>query len=202
MSSRSPTAITPGPKSSAPDTPAVVKDAPTTPQAVPFPPPQTFDLIPPLHGLILRLLSPQTNQEGVTNGQGAGDESGQDQAQSQPQPASGLGNENNAAELLGAVSSSAPGPTSAAADMSALGSNMPPPLDIKNLPTEVSSIKIRIQKAQAVVGNLPDVDRTVAEQEREIHELEDKIARLKTVISDFGRRANAAANEKPKASGS
>ncbi|KAL2815531.1 RNA polymerase II transcription mediator complex subunit 9-domain-containing protein [Aspergillus granulosus] len=201
MSSRSPTAITPGPKSSAPDTPAV-KDVHTTPQAVPFPPPQTFDFIPPLHGLILRLLSPQTNHEGVTNGQRAGDESGPGQGQSQPQPASGVGNENNSTGLLGAVSSSAPGPTSATADIAALGPNLPPPLDIKNLPTEVSSIKIRIQKAQAVVENLPDVDRTVAEQEREIHELEDRIARLKTVISDFGRRANAAIAEKPKPFGS
>ncbi|CEL07453.1 hypothetical protein ASPCAL10610 [Aspergillus calidoustus] len=203
MSSRSPTAITPGPKSSAPDTP-VVRDAPTTPQAVPFPPPQTFDFIPPLHGLILRLLSPQTSGEGATNAQGAGgnDESGPGQGQSQPQPTSGVGNDSSTAELLGAVSSSAPGPTSAAADIAALGSNLSPPLDIKNLPKEVSSIKIRIQKAQAVVENLPDVDRTVTEQEMEIQELEDRILRLKSVISDFGRRANNAIAGKPKPSGS
>jgi hypothetical protein len=105
--------------------------------------------------------------------------------------------------LLGAVSSSAPVPTSAAAtDIAALGSNLSPPLDIKNLPKEVSSIKIRIQKAQAVVGNLPDVDRTVTEQELEIQELEDRIMRLKSVISDFGRRANNAISGEPKPSGS
>ncbi|KAL2839075.1 RNA polymerase II transcription mediator complex subunit 9-domain-containing protein [Aspergillus pseudoustus] len=203
MSSRSPTAITPGLKSSAPQTPAPIKEAPTRPQAVPFPPPQTFDFTPPLHGLILRLLSPQTNHEGVTNGEGtSNDGSGPGQGQSQPQPSSGVGNENNTAELLGAVPSSAPGPTSAAADIAALGSNLPPALDIKSLPTEVSSIKIRIQKAQAVVENLPDVDRTVAEQEREIQELEDRIAKLKSVISDFGRRANTAIAEKSKPSGS
>ncbi|KAL3496945.1 RNA polymerase II transcription mediator complex subunit 9-domain-containing protein [Aspergillus germanicus] len=203
MSSRSPTAITPGPKSSAPDTP-VVRDAPTTPQAVAFPPPQTFDFIPPLHGLILRLLSPQTSGEGATNAQGTGnDESGPGQAQSRPQPTSGVGNDNSTAELLGAVSSSAPVPTSAAAaDIAALGSSLSPPLDIKNLPKEVSSIKIRIQKAQAVVENLPDVDRTVTEQELEIRELEDRIMRLKSVISDFGRRANNAISGEPKPSGS
>ncbi|KAL3453430.1 RNA polymerase II transcription mediator complex subunit 9-domain-containing protein [Aspergillus insuetus] len=204
MSSRSPTAITPGPKSSAPDTP-VVRDAPTTPQAVAFPPPQTFDFIPPLHGLILRLLSPQTNGEGASNAQGAGnEESGPGQAQSQPQPTSGVGNDNSTAELLGAVSSSAPVPASAAAaaDIAALGSNLSPPLDIKNLPKEVSSIKIRIQKAQAVVENLPDVDRTVTEQEMEIQELEDRIMRLKSVISDFGRRANNAMSGETKPSGS
>ncbi|KAL2860771.1 RNA polymerase II mediator complex middle subunit MED9 [Aspergillus lucknowensis] len=197
MSSRSPTAVTPGPKSSVPDTP-VVKDAPTTPQAVPFPPPQTFDFVPPLHGLILRLLSPQTNVEGVTNGQATENDgtSGSAQGQSQQQPASAVGNENGNNDLLGA------GPSSTTAEIAALGSGLPPPLDIKNLPIEVSSIKIRIQKAQAVVDNLPDIHRTVSEQEREIHELEDKVSRLKGVISDFGRRANKTAVGNPQLSGS
>ncbi|KAL4871017.1 hypothetical protein BDV12DRAFT_165114 [Aspergillus spectabilis] len=190
MASRSPTAATPGPKSSAPDTP-VIKDMPTTPQAVSFPPPQTFDFIPPLHGLILRLLSPQTT---VANGENEG-AVGQAQSQQQ-QSTSAVGNESNNADLLAAVSSSAPCPTSAAADIAALGSNMPPPLDIKNLPTEVSSIKIRIQKAQAVVESLPDVHRTVTDQEKEIRQLEDRITKLKSVISDFGRRANSAGSEK------
>jgi predicted nucleic acid-binding Zn-ribbon protein len=63
-------------------------------------------------------------------------------------------------------------------------------LDIKHLPTEASSIKIRIQKAQAVVESLPDVDRSVADQEKEIAQLEERIARLTSVLSDFGKRAN------------
>ncbi|KAL4921845.1 RNA polymerase II transcription mediator complex subunit 9-domain-containing protein [Aspergillus aurantiobrunneus] len=198
MASRSPTAVTPGPKLSAPDTPAV--DSPTTPQAVPFPPPQTFDFIPPLHGLILRFLSPQTNGDGAAD---AGNDSAEpDQTQPQQQHStSAVGNDNNNARLLAAVSSSGPGPVSAAAELSALGSNLSPPLDVKNLPTEVSSIKIRIQKAQAVIESLPDVNRTVAEQEKEIHDLEDRITRLKSVISDFGRRANRASSEKAKLSG-
>ncbi|KAL4810088.1 RNA polymerase II transcription mediator complex subunit 9-domain-containing protein [Aspergillus unguis] len=191
MASRSPTAVTPGPKSSAPDTPAI-NDLPTTSQAVPFPPPQTFDFIPPLHGVVLRLLSPQSNGEGAANG--ANDGVGPDQNQhQQQQSASGVGNESGSSELLAGPSNTA--------DIAALGSNLPPALDVKNLPTEVSSIKIRIQKAQAVVEGLPDVDRTVAEQEKEINDLEDKIARLKSVISDFGRRANSAYPEKGKESG-
>jgi hypothetical protein len=200
MASRSPTAVTPGPKSSAPETPAI-NDSPTTPQAVSFPPPQTFDFIPPLHGVILRLLSPQANGEGATNaGNDAAPGADQSQAQQQ-QPTSAVGNDNNSTELLGGVSASGPGPTSAAAEIAALGSNLPPQLDAKNLPTEVSSIKIRIQKAQGVVESLPDVDRTVGEQEREIHDLEDRITRLKSVISDFGRRANNTGSEKTKALG-
>ncbi|KAL3482402.1 RNA polymerase II transcription mediator complex subunit 9-domain-containing protein [Aspergillus californicus] len=198
MASRSPrsTAVTPAPKSSAPDTP-VVNETPAIPQAVPFPSPQTFDFIPPLHGLILRHLSPQSTVEGGANGQGTGNDgtaaSGQGQSQQQQTPA--VGNDNSNAEILAA------GPTSAAVDIAAMGSNIPQALDIKSLPTEVSSIKIRIQKAQGVVEGLPDVHRTVTEQEKEIDDLEDKIARLKSVISDFGRRANKDTFEKAKASG-
>lgn len=151
--------------------------------------------------MILRLLSPQANGEGAANaGNDAAPGADPSQAQHQ-QPTSAVGNDNNNTELLGGVSTSGPGPTSAAAEIAAFGSNLPPQLDAKNLPTEVSSIKIRIQKAQGVVESLPDVDRTVGEQEREIHDLEDKISRLKSVISDFGRRANNTGSEKAKAPG-
>ncbi|KAE8153949.1 RNA polymerase II transcription mediator complex subunit 9-domain-containing protein [Aspergillus avenaceus] len=217
MASRSPTAVTPLPKSSSvPQTP-VVKDtaAATTatdapPQPVPFPPPQTFDIIPPLHGLLLRLLSPQSNSDGVPNARAAEDPTGATApsgsgpttgipSQSQgPQPQVAAGNQNNSSGVLPTVSSTAAGSASAAAEIAALSSNAPPPLDIKDLPTEASSIKIRIQKAHAVVEGLPDVHRSVAEQEKEINELEDRISKLKAVISDFGRRANPANMEKEK----
>ncbi|KAL4739486.1 RNA polymerase II transcription mediator complex subunit 9-domain-containing protein [Aspergillus similis] len=200
MASRSPTAVTPGPKSSAPATPAIINDTPTTSQAVPFPPPQTFDFIPSLHGVILRLLSPQAAPEGAVNSGNSGAGGPEQNNSHHQQSTSVVGNENSNAELLAHVSSSAPG-TSTAAEIAALGSNSLPPLDVKNLPTEVSSIKIRIQKAQAVVEALPDVDRSVAEQEKEIRGLEDKITRLKSVLSDFGRKADKARSQKAKASG-
>ncbi|KAL4818048.1 RNA polymerase II transcription mediator complex subunit 9-domain-containing protein [Aspergillus spinulosporus] len=199
MASRSPTAVTPGPKSSAPATPAIINDAPTTSQAVPFPPPQTFDFIPSLHGVILRLLSTQAAPEGVVNSGNGGGGPEQNNSQHQ-QTTSAVGNGNSNAELLAPVSPSAPG-TSTAAEIAVLGSNLLPPLDVKNLPTEVSSIKIRIQKAQAVVEGLPDVDRSVAEQEKEIQDLEDKIARLKSVIFDFGKKADKARSGKANFSG-
>ncbi|RAL10851.1 RNA polymerase II mediator complex middle subunit MED9 [Aspergillus homomorphus CBS 101889] len=194
MASRSPTAFTPLPKpTSAPETP-VVKDAPFTPQAVPFPSPQTFDIIPPLHGLLLRLLaSPSNAGNGVRAAEDTGGGSASvGQLTSAPgQPHSQPGTDNHGHPgVLVTVPSAGPGPVSASAELAALGSNAPPPLDIKDLPTEVSSIKIRIQKAQAVVESLPDVDRSVAEQEMEIQELEDRIAKLKSVISEFGRRAS------------
>ncbi|RHZ44513.1 RNA polymerase II mediator complex middle subunit MED9 [Aspergillus thermomutatus] len=167
MASRSPTAVTPLRKpSSAPETPMVKDTTNTAPQPVPFPPPQTFDIIPPLHGLLLRLLSAQTAGEGgprtagEAGGQAPSGSSGAGQGVQQQNPAAGNG-------LA--------------------------PLSAKNLPTAASSIKIRIQKAHAVVESLPDIDRSVAEQEGEIEELENRIASLKLVLSEFGKRANTGA---------
>ncbi|PWY87934.1 hypothetical protein BO94DRAFT_58983 [Aspergillus sclerotioniger CBS 115572] len=207
MASRS---ATPLPKpSAAPETP-MVKDAPAAPQVVPFPSPQTFDIVPPLHGLLLRLLSPPTNAAGVSNGVRSADDpngavaptSASGQSQSQPHSSAIAGAENNNnTVVLATVPSAGPGPVPAAAEIAALGSNAPPPLEIKDLPTEASSIKIRIQKAYAVVDSLPDVDRSVADQEEEIKELENRIAKLNSVISDFGKRARPESARKPKFQG-
>ncbi|EAW09516.1 RNA polymerase II mediator complex middle subunit MED9 [Aspergillus clavatus NRRL 1] len=171
MASRSPAVVTPLPKpSSAPDTPAIKETTTnTTPHTVPFPSPQTFDIIPPLHGLLKRLLSPQTAGEGPRAAGGATGEtgpsgSGPSQGVQQPSHHPSMGN--------GGL-----------------------PLSTKELPTEASAIKIRIQKAHAVVEGLPDIHRSVAEQEREIAELEDRISKLKSVVSDFGRRADVGVPE-------
>ncbi|KAJ5808603.1 hypothetical protein N7474_009872 [Penicillium riverlandense] len=171
MASRTPLTGTPRLKSSvAPETP--IKDATesTAPQTVPFPPPQTFEIIPPLHGILLRLLSQKNtaSEQGNTTAP-AGNESTQPQSQQPLDPKNGTG------------------PSSL--DLTNLEPNAHPPLDVKDLPTETSSVKIRLQKARTVVEGLPDVDRSVAEQQQEIEELEDHVARLRSVISDFGSRA-------------
>lgn len=181
MASRSPTVATPLPKSSAaPESPW--KDAPATPQTVPFPPPQTFEIIPPLHGILVRLLSQKASSGGTSGAlSGAMGPPGavtEGQAQDQ-QTSSGIpGNGSNGTSASHPVT-----------ETSALDSNAHPPLDIKDLPTETSSVKIRIQKARGVVEGLPDVHRSVEEQQKEIDELEDRVARLRSVISDFGNRA-------------
>lgn len=197
MASRPSAAPTPLPRtSSLPQSP--VRDASPPPQQpVPFPPPQTFDALPQLHGLLLRLLAPQTAAEGPSDGARAGDDAtrpssagpGQSQTQHQQQPLV-AGNENSGSNGVPRTipSSAAPG-ASVAAEIAALGPNAPPPLDAKNLPTEASSTKIRIQKMQAVVDGLPDVHRYIEEQEREIEELEGRIAKLKSTVSEFGRSA-------------
>lgn len=180
MASRSPTAATPLPKSSAvPESP--LKDACETPDTVPFPPPQTFEIIPPLHGILLRLLSPKPAQAGPTgvpeDTAGTLGVSTDAQAQHQQAPTSIPGDNNN------------PATSQAIPEVPVHDSNGVPPLDVKDLPTATSSVRIRIQKARAVVEALPDVDRSVEEQQAEIAELEDRVARLRAVISDFGNRA-------------
>lgn len=180
MASRSPAAATPLPKSSAaPESP--LKDVSEIPDTVPFPPPQTFEIIPPLHGILNRLLSPKPAQAGPSGVPGETTEArgatADEQVQHQQARSSIPGGDSKA-------------PTSQAIpDVAVHDSNGIPPLDVKDLPTATSSVRIRIQKARAVVEALPDIDRSVEEQQEEIDDLEDRIARLRSVISDFGSRA-------------
>lgn len=179
MASRSPPVGTPLLKSPVPETP--FKDAPTpAPETVPFPSPQTFEIIPPLHGILSRLLSSKGQQTGSSDA--PGDTTGvpgasQTQTQQTPSNIPNGGHNGNTTS------------SHAVPEVSVLGSSAHPPLDVKNLPTETSSVRIRIQKARTVVEGLPDVHRSVNDQQREIAELEDRVRRLRSVISDFGSRA-------------
>ena len=182
MASGSSSAPTPFPKPSlsAPDTPHGETSASSQP--APFPSPQTFDIIPPLHGLLLRLISTQTPGEAGLSGTRA------------PVPGVPSGTSSSAAPTHQPPSAadnhaSTQPAGSLTADVGTIGGNTPVPLDIKDLPIETNSIRIRIQKARTVVEGLPDVHRTVADQEQEIEELEDHIARLRSVIAEFGKRA-------------
>ncbi|KAI9735933.1 MAG: hypothetical protein M1834_001399 [Cirrosporium novae-zelandiae] len=59
------------------------------------------------------------------------------------------------------------------------------PLDAKDLPVEASGIKVRLQKARATVQELPETDKSLADQEEEIQELLEKIAKQKEVLKDL-----------------
>ncbi|KAJ5683943.1 Mediator complex subunit Med9 [Penicillium maclennaniae] len=181
MASRSPPVATPLPKSSvAPESP---RDA-TASQPKPFPSPTTFEIIPPLHGILSRLLiqKPLSTQPGDATGEanGALGASGDAPSQGQQAPTSMPGCGINET-----------GVSQAAADVPILNPKASGHLDTKDLPTATSSVKIRIQKARGVVEELPDVHRSVEEQENEIEELEDRVTRLRSIISDFGSRAAA-----------
>lgn len=196
MASRSPTAATPLPKSSvAPESPFKETNAALSSQPVSFPPPQTFEIIPQLHGILLRLLSQKPAGSVAIGGSGDNAEVPGTSIDTRPdgqQPSSsipgGEGNGPTASQTIAETTGSIP-----------LDSTAHPPLDVKNLPTETHSIKIRIQKARAVVEGLPDMQRSVEDQEHEISELEDRVSRLRSAISDFGTRAGQDLVDHPKA---
>ena len=64
-----------------------------------------------------------------------------------------------------------------------------PPLDPQNIASEASALKLRLQKAQAAVEALPDMDRSVEEQAGQIRELEERIRRQREVLAGIKARA-------------
>ncbi|MCJ1442502.1 MAG: hypothetical protein MMC23_002998 [Stictis urceolatum] len=54
----------------------------------------------------------------------------------------------------------------------------------KDLPTQLSAVKQRIAVARATIAEMPDVGRPIEEQEEEIREIEERIAKLKAVWAD------------------
>ncbi|KAK2873773.1 hypothetical protein FQN49_002077 [Arthroderma sp. PD_2] len=164
----SPARKTPGVSSTHPNTPNIQlprsqpqqdEGGPSTdPTVAPrFPSPQTFDVLPPLHALLARLLSNQSSSFAT----GQPGESGLSQS-TEPTPGGGIGSLDS--------------------------------LDPKSLLTGASAVKIRIQKARNAVEEMPDIDRTIAEQEEEIQQLEKKIEKLKGVLSDFKVRSGELAD--------
>ncbi|KAI9830198.1 MAG: hypothetical protein M1826_005000 [Phylliscum demangeonii] len=67
-----------------------------------------------------------------------------------------------------------------------------PVLEAQHLPIEASAVKIKIQKAQALVASLPDMDRTVEEQEAEMHQLEGRIKRQRDMLAGVAEKARQA----------
>lgn len=66
------------------------------------------------------------------------------------------------------------------------------PLSPKDLTTAASAVKVKIQKAQVAVKALPEVERTIEEQEVEIRELELEADRLGRVLSKLAEGAREA----------
>ena len=61
-------------------------------------------------------------------------------------------------------------------------------LQPKDLPGAVLEIKQKIQRARAVIEELSEIERTVADQEAEIADLEDKIRWQRERITGLGRK--------------
>ena len=85
--------------------------------------------------------------------------------------------------------------TSAEASPSQLASGTAP-LSIKDLPAATDELKHRLQKARAQVKELPDIDRSLVEQEEEIRDLEEKIGRQREVLQGLKRAGLEARKER------
>lgn len=117
----------------------------------PFPSPSTFSILPDVYQLISRLSILQT-----------------------PNPAT--------TPTAGATSAAVAGGSAAT-----IGSSTPvdrlhpilPLLEVKDLPAQVYPIKQKLAKARAAVAALPDVTRSLEDQEAEIAQLERRILALR-----------------------
>ena len=158
-----------------------------TGDTVPFPAPQIFDVLPPLHALLLRLITSQTDSQLPAT---TIPDSGDAVPASTAAPTSNNNNNNNNNHLAPPPQNTTT-PATQHPDPTSTNTSLKADLDTKSLITEASSVKIRIQKAKAALETLPDIERTVEEQNREIEELETKIERLKGVIGEFGRKSGS-----------
>lgn len=127
------------------------------PDAVPLPPPETFDFLPPLQDLLSRLLLP----------------SGGLQAPASASPVPGTTQDT--------VSKAQDVPGTAQDDTDASKH-----LDIQELGAAAGAIKVKIQKARLAVKNLPDMERSLEDQRDEIEELEGRIEKMRGMLRGLG----------------
>ncbi|KAK0749929.1 RNA polymerase II transcription mediator complex subunit 9-domain-containing protein [Schizothecium vesticola] len=74
--------------------------------------------------------------------------------------------------------------TQAAAGSTQAASQAARPGSVKELPAATDSLKHKLQRARAATRQLPDISRTIAQQEAEIEELE---ARRRTQLRELAR---------------
>ncbi|KAI5279258.1 hypothetical protein KEM52_004436, partial [Ascosphaera acerosa] len=147
------------------------------PPLVPFPPPQTFDIIPPLHDLLARLLKADAAGQIAATLSGHRESTAAPPTSTAPSavPGASTGLHTRAGSTAASVAASTAGATLS--------------IDPKTLQIESAAIRRKIQRAQAAVDALPDMNRTVDEQQAEIDDMEKRVARLREVLADFGVRS-------------
>jgi small-conductance mechanosensitive channel len=78
------------------------------------------------------------------------------------------------------------------------------PLSIKDIPPATDELKHKLQKARIQVKELPDIQRSVEEQEDEIRELEKRISRQREILvglKDVGLQAKRVRDQREKEGG-
>lgn len=78
------------------------------------------------------------------------------------------------------------------------------PLTIKDIPAATDELKHKLHRAKVQVKELPDIDRSIEEQEEEMREWEEKIARQRETLDalkQVGLKAKAEREERLRAIG-
>lgn len=83
------------------------------------------------------------------------------------------------------VSPSNPSAASPPGATPSFNANSTGPLNIKDIYAATDGIKHKFQKARASVKNMPDIHRTIEEQEEEIREYEEKIRQQKEMLNSL-----------------
>ncbi|OCT53083.1 hypothetical protein CLCR_10940 [Cladophialophora carrionii] len=142
----------------------------THPDVPPLPSPSTFSVLPDIYILLARL-----------------------NLLHQPQ----LNGHSQSSQTQGPSTQHLPSQTHAAAT----GSQIPASilngaslLDLKDLPGQIYPLKQKLARARAAVEELPDVERTVEEQEAEIRKLAATATALKTRLAGLGAIAREKAD--------
>ncbi|KIW89476.1 uncharacterized protein Z519_09632 [Cladophialophora bantiana CBS 173.52] len=173
------------------------------PDIPPFPSPSTFSILPDIWLLIARLniLHQQQQQsQAQTNGHNGVHPYPQ---QSQQQPSSQQGGQQPTSQPSQVLHqqphqppSAGPGPSTvvSAGPTTAPILNGAALLDPKDLPAQIYPLKQRLATAREAVSALPDVDRTVAEQDDEIRMLQGVVRGLKGRLVHLARIAAAQGN--------
>jgi hypothetical protein len=117
-----------------------------------LPPPQIFEILPPLHELLARVDAHQTQVPGIDQ----------------------TGDLTTLEDVPGDLGS-------AYAELE--------PLNPKDLPTAALEIKGRIRNALREIGMLPDIDRSIEQQEQDIRDLQEKIEKQKAVLQQLAEVA-------------
>ncbi|KAF6814763.1 hypothetical protein CPLU01_14316 [Colletotrichum plurivorum] len=88
----------------------------------------------------------------------------------------------------GGITGATPNPSGPGATPNPSGASLGAPLSLKDVPAQTDALKHKLQRARVQMRSLPDMDRTTAEQEEEIRELEERI-RLQREVLDKLREA-------------
>ncbi|KAK2049662.1 hypothetical protein LZ31DRAFT_549228 [Colletotrichum somersetense] len=83
---------------------------------------------------------------------------------------------------VGGITGATPAGTGPGATPNPLGASPNAPLSLKDVPAQTDALKHKLQRARTQMHQLPDIDRSIDEQEEEIRQLEERIKMQREVL--------------------